>query len=44
MRSKDTKTLNQDKDFEEMMNKVKEAGWNGSTKTKRFWMEGGGGL
>ena len=34
MQSKDTKTLNLDKDFDEIMNKVKQAGWNDSTKTK----------
>ena len=37
MQSKDTKTLNLDKDLEELMNKVKEAGRDESTKTKRFW-------
>ena len=39
MQSKDTKTLNLDKDFEEMMDKVKHAEWNESTKTKRFWTQ-----
>ena len=39
MQSKDTKTLNLDKDFEEIMNKAKHAGWNESTRTKRFWIE-----
>ena len=39
MQSKDTKTLNLDKDFEEFMNKAKQAGWNESSKTKRFWIE-----
>ena len=39
MQSKDTKTLNLDKDFEEIMNKLKQAGWDESTKTKRFWTQ-----
>ena len=39
MQSKDTKTLNLDKDFEEIMDKAKQAGWNESTKTKRFWTQ-----
>ena len=39
MQSKDTETLNLDKDSEEIMNKVKQAWWNESTKTKRFWKE-----
>ena len=34
IQSKDTDTLNLDKDFEEIMNKVTTAGWNVSTKTK----------
>ena len=34
--SKDTKTLNLEKDLEERMNKVKQAGWNELTKTERF--------
>ena len=37
--SNDTKTLNPDKDLEEIMDKVKQAGWNESTKTKRFWTQ-----
>ena len=39
MQNKDTKTLNLDKDFEERMNKAKQAGWNESSKTKRIWIE-----
>ena len=39
MQSKDSKKLNQDRDFEEIMDKVKQVGWNESTKTKRFWIE-----
>ena len=39
--SNDTKTLNPDKDLEEIMDKVKQAGWNESTKTKRFWTQDG---
>ena len=34
MQSKD-----QDRDFEDIMDKVKQVGWNESTKTKRFWIE-----
>ena len=40
MQSNDTKTMNLDKDFEEMLNEAKQRGWNGSTKTTRFWAEG----
>ena len=39
MQSRDTKTLNLDKDFEEIMSKVKQAGWNELTKTTGFWRE-----
>ena len=39
MRSKDTETLNLDKDLEDLVNKVKQAGWNESTKTKIFWTQ-----
>ena len=39
MQSRDTKTLHLDKDFEEIMSKVKQAGWNESTKTTRFWTQ-----
>ena len=39
MQSKDTKNLNQDKDFEEVTSKVKQVGWNESTRTKRFWRQ-----
>ena len=40
MQSRDTKTLNLDKDFEETMSKVKQAGWNESTKATGFWRQG----
>ena len=36
MQSRDTKNLNLDKDFEEIMSKVKQVGWNESTRTKRI--------
>ena len=39
MQSNDFKTINLDKSFEEMVNKAKQTGWNGSTKTTRFWTE-----
>ena len=39
MQSNDTKTMNLDKDFEEMVNKAKRTGWNGLTQTTRFWAE-----
>ena len=39
MQSNDTKTMNLDKDFEELLKKAKQTGWNGSTKTTRFWAE-----
>ena len=39
MQSNDTQTTNLDKDFEEILNKAKQTGWNGSTKTTRFWAE-----
>ena len=39
MQSNDTETMNLDKDFEEMVSKAKQTGWNGSTKTTRFWAE-----
>ena len=36
MQSNDITTMNLDKDFEEMVRKAKQTGWNGSTKTTRF--------
>ena len=39
MQSKDTETSNLDKHFEEIINKVQQARWNESTKTKRFWTQ-----
>ena len=39
MQSNDTETTYLDKDFEEMLNKAKQTGWNGSTNTTRFWAE-----
>ena len=39
MQSKDTKNLNLDKDFEEIVSEVKQVGWNESTRTKRFWRQ-----
>ena len=37
MQSRDTKNLSLDKDFEEIMSKVKQVGWNESTRTTRFY-------
>ena len=34
MQCNDTKTLNLNQDFEEVMSKAQQTGWNGSTKTK----------
>ena len=39
MQSKDTKTLNLDKDLEEMVSKAKQAGWNEPTKTTGVWRQ-----
>ena len=39
MQSRDTKNLNLDKDFEDIMSKVKQIGWNESTRTKGFWRQ-----
>ena len=40
MQSRDTKNLNLDKDFDETLSKVKQTGWNESSRTKRFWTQG----
>ena len=37
IQSNDTKTMNLNKDFEELMSKAQHTGWNGSTKTRRFF-------
>ena len=39
MQSNDTKTMNLDKDFEDILNKAKQTGWNGSTQSTRLWAE-----
>ena len=39
MQSNDTKRMNLDKDLEELLNKPKQTGWNGSPKTTTFWAE-----
>ena len=39
MQSNDTQTLNLEKDFEKILIEAQQKGWNGSTKTKRFWAE-----
>ena len=39
MQRRDTKNFNLDKDFDDMMSKVKQTGWNESTRTKRFWTQ-----
>ena len=39
MQSRDTKNLNLDKDFEEIVSKVNQIGWDESTRTKGFWRQ-----
>ena len=39
MQSRDTQNLNLDKGFEEIMSKVKQVGWNESTRTTGFWTQ-----
>ena len=39
MQSRDTKNLNLEKDFEDIMSKVKQIGWNESTRTAGFWRQ-----
>ena len=39
MQSNDSKTMNLDKDFEEMLDEAKRSGWTGSTTTSQFWAE-----
>ena len=39
MQSKDTKDLNLDEDRDEILSKIKQTGWTGSTRTKRFWTQ-----
>ena len=39
MQSNDTKTMNLNKDFEELLNSAQQKGWDGSTKTSRFWTD-----
>ena len=39
MQSRDTETLNLDRDFEEMMSKVKQAWWNELTNATGFWRQ-----
>ena len=34
-----TKNLNLDKDLDEILSRVKQTGWNESTRTKRFWTQ-----
>ena len=36
MQSRDTKNLNVDKDFDEIMRKMKQTGWTDATRTRRF--------
>ena len=38
MENNDTKTMNQNRDFDELMSKAQQTGWNGPTTT-RFWTE-----
>ena len=37
--SRDTKHLNLDRGFDEMMSKMKQTGWTKATRTRRFWMQ-----
>ena len=39
VQSNGAKTMNLDKDIEEILNTAKQTGWNGSTKTTRVWTE-----
>ena len=39
MQNSDTKTMNLDKDFNEMANRTKPKGWKGSSKKTRFWQK-----
>ena len=39
MQSRDTKNLNWNKDFEQIASKVKQVGWNESTRTTGFWRQ-----
>ena len=36
MQSRDTKNVNLDKDLDEILSKIKQTGWNDSTRTRRF--------
>ena len=37
MQSSETKYLNLEKDLDETLNKIKQTGWDESTRTMRFW-------
>ena len=37
MQSNDTRTMNLNEDFEELLNRAQQTGWDGRTKTRRFW-------
>ena len=39
MQSRDTKNLNLNKDLDEILSKIKQSGWNESTRTSRFWTQ-----
>ena len=39
MQTNDTRTMNLDKYFEEVLNMAQQTGWNGSTQATRFWAE-----
>ena len=39
MQSRDTKHLNLDKDLEEILSEMKQAGWSEEAKTRRFWAQ-----
>ena len=39
IQSRDTKNLNLDEDFDEILSKIKQTGWTESTRTKRFWTQ-----
>ena len=39
MLSRDTMNLNLDKEVDEILSRIKQTGWNESTRTKRFWTQ-----
>ena len=39
MQSSETKNLNLEKDLDEILNKIKQTGWDESARTVRFWTQ-----